>query len=320
MLNDENIMRLQQAIEEVACRSMRTPKDFDYLSELIKERLHETVSASTLKRFFGYVSSPSLPRQNTLDILSTFVGYKDWEAFCQQTAPSRPTRGGATMSSGIPSETQVPPRGDLEETTSRGDLEDAPPRGGREGVSSRWRWAGIMTVTLIVVAVAALLLFGQRTVTHDAEPRVLRAGQSFASVNDYLRLFGIDDTSNAWSKPLPHLNGIIVWGPQYHHPEWHNDGNRSSLMPTITEYWQPIAPLGIDSSIIAARNSDNYLRATTFRELRITFMKDLSDSTYTFLGIYRLSETQSDSSRLVWERVLDSCDLSALDQLELLRD
>ena len=124
MLNDENIMRLQQAIEEVACRSMRTPKDFDYLSELIKERLHETVSASTLKRFFGYVSSPSLPRQNTLDILSTFVGYKDWEAFCQQTAPSRPTRGGATMSSGIPSETQVPPRG---------DLEDAPPSGGTGG-------------------------------------------------------------------------------------------------------------------------------------------------------------------------------------------
>lgn len=308
MLNDENIMRLQQAIEEVACRSMRTPKDFDYLSELIKERLHETVSASTLKRFFGYVSSSSMPRQNTLDILSTFVGYKDWEAFCQQTPT--PQRQPDSSPEDLSSE-------DLSsEDSSSEDSSPALP----DSTPSRWRWAGIVTVSLIVVAVAALLLFGQRTVTHDAEPRVLRAGQSFASVNDYLRLFGIDDTSNAWSKPLPHLNGIIVWGPQYHHPEWHNDGNRSSLMPTITEYWQPIAPFGMDSSIIAARNSDNYLRVTTFRELRITFMKDLSDSTYTFLGIYRLSETQSDTSRLVWERVLDSCDLSALDQLEFLRD
>ena len=39
-------------------------------------------------------------------------------------APSRPPRGGATISSGIPMETQVPPRG---------DLEGASPQGGREG-------------------------------------------------------------------------------------------------------------------------------------------------------------------------------------------
>lgn len=132
-------------------------------------------------------------------------------------------------------------------------------------------------------------------------------------------MFGITDTAHAWSKPLPHHSGIILWGPEYHHPEWHNDGNSDSLMPTITEYWSPHDALGIDSSVIATRNADNYLRATTFNELRITFMKGLSDSTYIFLGIYRLAEEQSDDSHLVWQRIADDCDLSNLDYLEQLR-
>ncbi|MBR3514447.1 MAG: sigma-54-dependent Fis family transcriptional regulator [Bacteroidaceae bacterium] len=49
------------------------------------------------------------------------------EAHSRPPAPSRPPRGGATISSGIPMETQVPPRG---------DLEGASPRGGREGACS----------------------------------------------------------------------------------------------------------------------------------------------------------------------------------------
>ena len=100
-------------------------------------------------------------------------------------------------------------------------------------------------------------------------------------------------------------------------------------MPTITEYWTPADSADIPAEVIAARNADNYLRATTFNELRITFMKGLGrkdtgihvgrDTAYTFLGIYRLNIDRSDSTRLVWQRVAEECDLSNLDYLEQLR-
>ena len=46
---------------------------------------------------------------------------------------------------------------------------------------------------------------------------------------------------------------------------------------------------------------------------------ETEDSTYTFLGIYRLNLEKSDSSRLVWQRIAEECDLSKLDDLEQLR-
>lgn len=72
-------------MQQVCGREMRTPYDFDHLAASIYSRLHESVSVSTLKRIYGYVRSDSTPRRTVLDILSRFVGYTDWAAFCRRS-------------------------------------------------------------------------------------------------------------------------------------------------------------------------------------------------------------------------------------------
>ena len=146
----------------------------------------------------------------------------------------------------------------------------------------------------------------------------LTKGAEFQSVGEYLHLFGICDGQatppSYWSQPLPEHLGIIIWGPEYQHPEWHNQGDAAHLMPTITEWWTPRGSRTDDTE----RNADNYLRATSFHELRITFMKNLTSEGYTFLGIYRLSH-KSSPRRLVWQRVAERLDLRHLEDLEHLR-
>ena len=90
-------------------------------------------------------------------------------------------------------------------------------------------------------------------------------------------------------------------------------------MPTITEHWEP-EEYQADPELIATRNKDQYWHYLRINELRITFMKNLVDSGYVFLGVYRMAKTQSDTTRCVWERVADECDLTHLDYLEQLRN
>ena len=82
---NQNIERLRRTIETQAEREMRTPKDFDFLSERIFEKVHLTVSPTTLKRMWGYLSEAVAPRISTLNILSQFVGFDDWESFCRSS-------------------------------------------------------------------------------------------------------------------------------------------------------------------------------------------------------------------------------------------
>lgn len=82
MHNEQILQQLRQGVEEAIDTKMRTPKDFDTLSERIYQMTHKRVSSSTLKRFWGYLSSVSVPRLSTLDILAQFIGYADYESFC----------------------------------------------------------------------------------------------------------------------------------------------------------------------------------------------------------------------------------------------
>ncbi|MBR5081302.1 MAG: hypothetical protein IKX35_02530 [Bacteroidales bacterium] len=75
------ITELKQQIEESLGRKMKTSTDFTFLSGAIWERTHENLSASTLKRLWGYVDGPDKTRNSTLDILSKFLGFKDWDGF-----------------------------------------------------------------------------------------------------------------------------------------------------------------------------------------------------------------------------------------------
>lgn len=219
--------KILQSIEEQAGRKMQTPKDFQWLSDEIFRRLHQTLSPSTLKRLWGYFPSVRQPHPYTIDLLTRYA----------------------------------------------------------ESLSQC----------------------------------MLAKGDEFQSVGEYLSLFGICDKQETpdsyWSQPLPNHLGIVIWSPEYQHPEWHNQGDAAHLMPTITEWW---TPTDADATSADIRNHDNYLRSVTFNELRITFMKNVTGEGYTFLGIYKLAPS-STPQRLVWQRVANQVDLRHLDQLELLR-
>ncbi len=62
---------------------MRTPKDFDLLSNKIYEKTHEQINSFTLKRFYGYIDRGRCSHA-TLDILCRFAGYHDWLNFVKR--------------------------------------------------------------------------------------------------------------------------------------------------------------------------------------------------------------------------------------------
>ena len=82
-MNDysQNITILRSLVEKVAGHKMQTSNDFIYLCGSIQGRLNITLGVSTLKRIWGYVDGVCKPRNSTLDILSQYVGYADWETF-----------------------------------------------------------------------------------------------------------------------------------------------------------------------------------------------------------------------------------------------
>ena len=79
------VERLCRAVERVVNRSMSTATDFDHLAESIFQRLHVMLSAATLKRVWGYVPYDGQPSRRTVDILSLFVGFIDFDHFLAQS-------------------------------------------------------------------------------------------------------------------------------------------------------------------------------------------------------------------------------------------
>lgn len=79
---------IRRMIEDVTGRKMQTPKDFDLLAVRIYERTNILLSVSTLKRFWGYVAKDDEGRgemrQTTLNVFATYVGFADWDAFCNR--------------------------------------------------------------------------------------------------------------------------------------------------------------------------------------------------------------------------------------------
>ena len=93
-LQENAMTQLRQAIERKIGHTLKTPKDFDQLEEIIFQKVHEPVSASTLRRFWGYQHDAAVaPRISTLDILSRFVGYDSWDDFLSKTESAEETAG-----------------------------------------------------------------------------------------------------------------------------------------------------------------------------------------------------------------------------------
>jgi hypothetical protein len=288
-MDSEHIAALREAIEKAVDRRMQTPKDFDFLSESIFGKIGERVSPTTLKRLWGYLSEPTIPRLSTLNILAQFVGYVGWTAFCEE--------------------------GKGEETP----LSPIQPDSERPRQRRAWKKIALIggLLAVVVAIVTGLVIFGRSAKAQDSY--ILKMGQCFSTPHEYLKLFGIIATDTLWGRPVPHHERMCVWTPEYRNQHWHNYGDSALMMPTITEHWEP-EEYKADPELIVARNKDHYWNYKLINELRITFMKGLVDSSYVFLGIYRMSIAQSDTVNCVWERIADQCDLTNLDYLEQLRN
>lgn len=78
------IEKLKNEIEIKIGRKISYQKDCIYLSANILEQSKAYISPATLRRVFGFLATNSNPSRVTLDILSRFVAYKDWDDFIQK--------------------------------------------------------------------------------------------------------------------------------------------------------------------------------------------------------------------------------------------
>lgn len=72
---------LCREVETTANIKASTPKEFESLSEAIQRRTGILLSPTTLKRIWGYLDEPVTPRRATLDVLSRFCGWSDYNHF-----------------------------------------------------------------------------------------------------------------------------------------------------------------------------------------------------------------------------------------------
>ncbi|MBO4820303.1 MAG: hypothetical protein J5548_02410 [Prevotella sp.] len=303
MDNEKTLLELRRCIERIVGFIPSTPRDFDTLSESIFQKKRQRVSASTLKRIWGYSTTGSVPRQSTLDILARFAGYRDYRVFCLACNDDKDDvlevgdEVTETVLSGAPEEGELP----VSEKQKLG----------------RFTPYFLFLIILAIVAGAAYLGFSHRT-PHGP---VIKKGQTFATYQDYLVLFGIHAKDTLWGQRLPHHPSISIWGPRYHHHRWHNYGDSALLMPTITERWEPDDG-SADSALIAVRNNDHYLAYRDINEIRITFMQGLTPDgdSLTFCGVYRMDLEHSNTHHVTWVRVADEVNLAQLDYLEELKN
>lgn len=80
-MNIPEIEELKSLVEQKYGRLLSTTTDFDEFSLHIEKCLHQSISSSTLKRIWGYVSDTHKTRKFTLDILAKYIGHKNFDSF-----------------------------------------------------------------------------------------------------------------------------------------------------------------------------------------------------------------------------------------------
>lgn len=313
---EKAIEQLRLAVERKAGRKMQTNKDFDCLSESVYDQTHAKISTTTLKRIWGYLSEGVTPRRYTLDQLARFIGYDDFDAFSASLETDKtPESDNSNVGTGFT------PRPQEDTTTEEAPTKTPLPAGEGSKVGLLWKRVG---VGLLLLAAVALLFFLLRPTADSSadNDRILKKGQVFASYDDFLPLFGIDATESRHYQFVPDEEHIVVWSPEYHNPYYHNDGNPDSLMPTITEYYHPEDWPTDSASMaqLAAMHKQGFLTAIKENQVRLCFMKNLVDSNFVFLGVYRISLTLSDTTKVVWARATDECDLDNISFLNNYRN
>lgn len=83
-ITKEGVCALRKAVELYVDRRIKTPADFSFLSDAIRDQSRLSVSTTTLKRIWGYINDAGkeyLPGRYSLCALARFIGYKDYESF-----------------------------------------------------------------------------------------------------------------------------------------------------------------------------------------------------------------------------------------------
>lgn len=75
---------IKKEIEKRYGRTIRYPRDCEALATEIATVCDERVSASTLKRLYGFVKGTDEPRLSTLDIIATYLGCSNWDKLLQK--------------------------------------------------------------------------------------------------------------------------------------------------------------------------------------------------------------------------------------------
>ena len=174
----------------------------------------------------------------------------------------------------------------------------------------------------LIIGTAFFLTVKTWRATSDSRA-ILKSGQTFANYDDFLSLFDIHASDCRYFQAVPKCSVAYVWAPQYNHPNYHNAGNPDSLMPTITEYisLKPLDDSPESRKLLLEANRKWYLTAIRNNQVRVVFMKDLpGDTCFTFTGIYCVSYALSDTTKVVWTRMSQECDLNHLEVLDRLRN
>ena len=80
-VSSPEIIQLRSDIEKLLGQTLSSPADFQWLIHQIWDKQHSILSLSTIKRLWDYVPSNGVPRLSTLNTLSQFIDYADWNAY-----------------------------------------------------------------------------------------------------------------------------------------------------------------------------------------------------------------------------------------------
>ena len=100
-MNTPEIEELKLLIEQKYGKTLGTTTDFEEFSVHLSHDTGQNVSASTLKRLWGYVNDSHKPRMFTLDILAQYLGHLfrgSRQAHATTRRSSTPSSSSATSS------------------------------------------------------------------------------------------------------------------------------------------------------------------------------------------------------------------------------
>ena len=95
------IQSLCRDIEQRMGVALQSPADFEHLIQQIWDKQHSVLSLSTIKRIWGYVQSNGVPRLSTLNTLSQFLDYADWNAYLVALEQRKESESGMFMGEGV---------------------------------------------------------------------------------------------------------------------------------------------------------------------------------------------------------------------------